>query len=48
MVSFDWNVPQPFREIFRARVFDALGRFGKPLETKTGAATVVHAAGPLQ
>jgi AAA domain/PD-(D/E)XK nuclease superfamily len=25
---FEWNVPEPYREIFRERVFDALGRFG--------------------
>jgi hypothetical protein len=24
---FDWNSPQPYREIFRERLFDALGRF---------------------
>lgn len=27
---FDWNTPQPFREIFRERLFDALGRFEPP------------------
>ena len=24
---FDWNVPEPYREIFRERLFDSLGRF---------------------
>ncbi len=27
---FDWNSPEPFREIFRERMFDALGRFEPP------------------
>ncbi|MDQ2654171.1 MAG: PD-(D/E)XK nuclease family protein, partial [Chloroflexota bacterium] len=27
---FDWNTPEPFREIFRERLFDALGRFEPP------------------
>ena len=27
---FDWNTPLPFREIFRERLFDALGRFDPP------------------
>lgn len=26
-VRFDWNAGQPYREIFRERLFDALGRF---------------------
>lgn len=25
---FDWNTPEPFRERFRERLFDSLGRFG--------------------
>ncbi|MCA9878103.1 MAG: ATP-binding protein, partial [Thermomicrobiales bacterium] len=29
---FDWNTPLPFREIFRERLFDALGRFDPPSE----------------
>jgi hypothetical protein len=27
---FDWNTPEPFREIFRERLFDAMGRFDPP------------------
>ncbi len=27
---FDWNTPEPFRELFRERLFDALGRFEPP------------------
>jgi hypothetical protein len=26
--GFDWNAPERFREIFKERLFDALGRFG--------------------